>query len=107
MVRIFKAIGWMAVELDVDESLVKLETERDKKGKTDNQFEVARACMEGWFPKIAWAELNQTWAGLGQSLKKKEERKQMSEFVDLQSMSWTGNWRSADRKAMSHILRAY
>jgi hypothetical protein len=25
MVRIFKAIGWMAVELDVDESLVKLE----------------------------------------------------------------------------------
>jgi hypothetical protein len=107
MVRIFKAIGWMAVELDVDESLVKLETERDKKGKTDNQYEVARACMEGWFPKIAWGELNQTWAGLGQLLNKKEERKKIAEFVDLQSMLWTGNWRSADRKAMSHILRAY
>jgi hypothetical protein len=26
VVRIFKAIGWMAVELDVDELLVKLET---------------------------------------------------------------------------------
>jgi hypothetical protein len=39
MVRIFKAIGWMAVvELDVDESLVKLETERDKEGITDNQY---------------------------------------------------------------------
>jgi endonuclease III len=75
MVRIFMAIGWMAVELDVDQSLVKLETERGKKGKTDNQYEVARACMEGWFPKIAWSELNQTWAGLGQLLNKKEERK--------------------------------
>jgi endonuclease III len=77
MVRIFKAIGWMAVELDVDESLVKLETEREKKGKTDNQYEVARACMEGWFPKIAWGELNQTWAGLGQLLNKKDKRKKL------------------------------
>jgi endonuclease III len=77
MVRIFKAIGWMAVELDVDKSLVKLETERDKKGKTDNQYKVTRACMEGWFPKIAWGELNQTWAGLGQLRNKKEERKQL------------------------------
>jgi hypothetical protein len=59
----------------VDKSLVKLETERGKKGKTDNQYKVARACMEGWFPKIAWSELNQTWAGLGQLLNKKEERK--------------------------------
>jgi hypothetical protein len=77
MVRIFKALGWMAVEHDVDESLVKLETERDKKGKTDNEYEVARACIEGWFPKIAWGELNQTWAGLGQLLNKKEERKKL------------------------------
>jgi hypothetical protein len=107
MVRICKAIGWMAVELDVDELLVKLETIRDKKGKTDNQYKVARACMEGWFPKIAWGELNQTWAGLGQLLNKKEEREKIAEFVDLQSMSWTGNWPSADRKAMSHILRGY
>jgi hypothetical protein len=107
MVSIFKAIGWMAVEQDVDESLVKLETERDKKGKTDNQYEVARACMEGWFPKIAWGELNQIWAGLGQLLNKKEERTKIAKFVDLQSMPWTGNWQSANRKAVSHILRAY
>ncbi len=107
MVRIFKALGWMVVEQDVDESLVKLETEREKKGKTDNEYEVARACIEGWFPKIAWGELNQTWAGLGQLLNKKEERKKIAEFVDLQSMSWTGNWRHADRKTMSLILKAY
>jgi endonuclease III len=107
MVRIFKALGWMAVEHDVDESLVKLETERDKKGKTDIEYEVARACIEGWFPKIAWGELNQTWAGLGQLLNKKEERKRIAEFVDAESMSWTGNWREADRKSMSRILKAY
>jgi endonuclease III len=81
MVRIFKAIGWMAVELDVDELLVKLETEREKKGKTDNQYKVARACMEGWFPKIAWGELNQTWAGLGQLLNKKDERKKLPSLL--------------------------
>jgi endonuclease III len=107
MVRIFKALGWMAVEHDVDESLVKLETERDKKGKTDIEYEVARACIEGWFPKIAWGELNQTWAGLGQLLNKKEERKKIAEFVDAESMSWTGNWRETDRKSMSKILKAY
>jgi len=107
MVRIFKALGWMAVEQDLDESLVKLETARDKKGKSDNEYEVARACIEGWFPKTAWGELNQTWAGLGQLLNKKEERKQIAEFVDLQSQSWTSNWRQADRKAMSLILKAY
>jgi endonuclease III len=107
MVRIFKALGWMVVEHDVDESLVKLETERDKKGKTDIEYEVARACIEGWFPKIAWGELNQTWAGLGQLLNKKEERKKIAEFVDAESMSWTGNWREADRKSMGRILNAY
>ena len=97
----------MAAEHDSDESLVKLETERDKKGKTDNEYEVARACIEGWFPKIAWGELNQTWAGLGQLLNKKDERKKIAEFVDSQSMSWTSDWRAADRKAMSLILKAY
>jgi endonuclease III len=107
MVRIFKALGGMVVEHDVDESLVKLETERDKKGKTDIEYEVARACIEGWFPKIAWGELNQTWAGLGQLLNKKEERKKIAEFVDAESMSWTGNWREADRKSMGRILNAY
>jgi hypothetical protein len=107
MVRIFKALGWMAEEHEADESLVKLETDRERKGKIDNEYEVARACMEGWFPKIAWGELNQTWAGLGQLLNKKEDRKKIAEFVDLQSMSWTSNWRAADRKAMSLILKAY
>ena len=33
MVRIFKALGWMVVEQDVDESLVKLETEREKRAR--------------------------------------------------------------------------
>jgi endonuclease III len=107
MVRIFKAIGWMAVKEDVDESLVKLETDREKKGKADNEYDVARACIEGWFPKIAWGELNQTWAGLGQLLNKKEERKKIAQFVDSQSMSWASNWRAADRNAMSVILKAY
>jgi hypothetical protein len=65
----------MAVEHDVDESLVKREMEKDRKGKTANKYEVARASIEGWFPKIAWGKLNQTWDGLGQLLNKKEDRK--------------------------------
>ena len=77
MVRIFKALGWMAVEVELDESLVKLETDKENKSKNDNEYEVARACIEGWFPKIAWGELNQTWAGLGQLLNKKEDRKKL------------------------------
>jgi hypothetical protein len=78
----------MVVEHDGDESLVKLETESDKKGKTDNEYEVAPACIKGWFPKTAWGKLDQTWAGLGQLLNKKEERIKIAEFVDLQSMDW-------------------
>jgi hypothetical protein len=72
MVRIFKALGWMSVDLDVDESLVELETEKERKGKTDNEYKVACALIEGWFPKVAWGELNQTWAGLGQLLAEQE-----------------------------------
>jgi hypothetical protein len=37
----------MAVEHDVDESLVKREMEKDRKGKTANKYEVARASIEG------------------------------------------------------------
>jgi endonuclease III len=75
MARIFKALGWMLVDLDVDGSLVKMEKERERKGRKDNEYEVARAWIEGWFPKVAWGELNQTWAGLGQLLHKKDARK--------------------------------
>jgi len=107
MVRIFKALGWMSVDLDVDESLVKMETEKERKGKTDNEYEVARASIEGWFPKVAWGELNQTWAGLGQLLNKKDARKQIAEYVDSESKSWTSDWRAADRKAISLLLKAY
>jgi hypothetical protein len=31
-------------------------------------YEMCRASMEGWFPRDLWAEMNQTWAGLGQLL---------------------------------------
>jgi hypothetical protein len=37
----------MAVEHDVDESLVKREMEKDRKGKTANKYEVACASIEG------------------------------------------------------------
>jgi hypothetical protein len=65
----------MLVVLDVDKSLVTTETEKEKKGKTDNECKVARASVEGWFRKVCWGELNKTWAGLGQLLDKNEERK--------------------------------
>jgi hypothetical protein len=35
MVQNFKALGWMSVMLDVDESLLKLESDKEKKGKTN------------------------------------------------------------------------
>jgi hypothetical protein len=61
--------------------VVKMETEKERKGMTDNEYKAARASIEGWFPKVAWGELNQTWASLGQLLNKKDARKK------LQSMS--------------------
>ncbi len=87
--------------------VVKMETEKERKGMTDNEYKAARASIEGWFPKVAWGELNQTWAGLGQLLNKKEARKQIAEYADSESKSWTSNWRAADRKAMSLLLKAY
>jgi endonuclease III len=61
VVQISKALGWMPVVLYVDKSLVKMETEKERnKGKMDNEYKVARALIEGWFPKEAWGELNQT-----------------------------------------------
>jgi hypothetical protein len=87
--------------------VVKMETEKERKGMTDNEYKVARASIEGWFPKVAWGELNQTWAGLGQLLNKKDARKKIAEYVDSESKSWTSIWRAADRTAMSLLLKAY
>ena len=33
---------------------------------------LARACIEGWFPKEMWGELNHQYAGLGQLLRNKD-----------------------------------
>jgi hypothetical protein len=88
--------------------VVKMETEKERKGMTDNENKVAVASIEGWFPKVAWGELNQTWAGLGQLLNKKDGRKKIAEYVDSESKSWTSNRRAADRTAMSLLLlKAY
>jgi hypothetical protein len=38
--------------------------------------------MEGWFPHDQWAEMNQTWAGLGQLLNENKHKQSMSAYID-------------------------
>jgi hypothetical protein len=104
MVRIFKALGWMPVTLDED-CLVDMENE--KRGKKDDEYEVARASLEGWFPHVFWAELNQTYAGLGQLLRIDESRKTILNFVDNEARNWESKWRLTDLRAIRSLVKAY
>jgi hypothetical protein len=83
-----------------------METDKERKGKTDNEYKVAHGSIERWFPKVAWGELNQAWAGLGQLLNKKEERKKIVEYSDSQLKSWSSNWRAANGRAMSLLFKS-
>lgn len=95
----------MEEELD---SLVELNNEKEKKGKIDTEYKVAPASIEGWFPQEFWLVMNQTWAGLGQLLNKKESWKAIAEFVDAAARDcWSGQWRAEDFRCRSKIMKSY
>jgi hypothetical protein len=84
MVHIFKALGWMPTTISLSDSWV---------GKETSQHEFARAAIEGWFPKIFWSKLNQTWAGLGQLFRNSEDTSKMAKWVDRQAKDWNSTFR--------------
>ena len=104
MVRIFKALGWMPITLDED---CLVDMENDKRGKKDDEYELARASVEGWFPPIFWSELNQTYAGLGQLLRIDESRKSILNFVDKEARTWNSKWWLTDLRAIRSLVKAY
>jgi hypothetical protein len=46
-----------------------------KKGKKDDEYKLAHASIEGWFPPVFWAGLKQNCTSLGQLLQIDESRK--------------------------------
>jgi len=104
MVRIFKALYWMPRTLDED-CLVLMEC--DKKSKRDDEYELARASIEGWFPIEFWKELNQTYAGLGQLLRVDKSRKAILNFVDKDTRDWTSKWRLTNLRGIFSLVQAY
>jgi endonuclease III len=98
MVRIFKALGWMPTMISLSDSWV---------GKETSQHELARAAIEGWFPKSFWSELNQTWAGLGQLFRSSEETTKMAQWVDRQTNDWNSTFRLSDLEKLTRIHGAY
>jgi endonuclease III len=104
MVRIFKALSWMPLTLDED---CLMDMDNEKKGKKDDEYELARASIEGWFPPIFWPDLNQTYAGLGQLLRIDESRKSILNYVDIQARNWESKWRLTDLRAIRSLVQAY
>jgi endonuclease III len=98
MVRIFKALGWMPTTISVSDSWV---------GKETSQHEFARAAIEGWFPKLFWSQLNQTWAGLGQLFRSQEHTSKIAQWVDHQAKDWDSTLRLSDLQKLTLIHGAY
>jgi endonuclease III len=104
MVRIFKALSWMPITLDED---CLMDMDNEKKGKKDDEYELARASIEGWFPPLFWPDLNQTYAGLGQLLRIDESRKTILNYVDREARNWNSKWRLTDLRAIRSLVQAY
>jgi hypothetical protein len=53
---------------------------------------------------ICWAELNQTWADLGQLINDAERRVVMCDFVDKATSNFDSAWRLGDKASFCAIL---
>jgi endonuclease III len=98
MVHIFKALGWMPTTISLSDSWV---------GKETSQHEFARAAIKGWFPKIFWSQLNQTWAGLGQLFRSQDHTSKIAQWVDHQAKDWDSTLRLSDLQKLTLIHGAY
>jgi hypothetical protein len=81
--------------------------ESDKKGKRDNEYELARASIEGWFPLEFWSQLNHTYAQLRQLLQIDNSRKAIPNFVDKDISDWTSKCRLMDLRGIRSLVQAY
>ena len=63
LLSIFRSLGWIPNEVGNDCPML------------------ARASIEGWFPKQFWGELNQVYAGLGQIFRDKQTGKNFMEHA--------------------------
>jgi endonuclease III len=98
MVRIFKTLGWMPTTFSLSDSWG---------GKETSQHEFARAAIEGWFPKLFWSQLNQTWAGLGQLFRSTSDTTKIAQWADLQAKDWDSSLRLVDVEKLTLIHAAY
>jgi hypothetical protein len=73
-------MGWM-VGTNPNCKSIKQLTEEKKEGP---KYEVAWTGMEGWFPVEHWADLYQTWAGLGQISEEDVSCMAMMQYVEEQ-----------------------
>ena len=84
-----------------------MDMDNEKKGKKDDEYELARASVEGWFPPLFWPDLNQIYAGLGQLLRIDESRKRILNYVDREARDWDSKWRISDLRAIRTLVQAY
>ena len=110
MCRIFKILNWIPSSGEEHKragASCSDMLDPDKKNGEQLDYELARAAMEGWFPPSCWAELNQTWAGLGQLLNDDAGRRLMADYVDQATSDFDSPWRVCDQTSFKQILQKY
>ena len=109
MCRMFTLLGWVPpFGARKETSLADRLANKAKKDQENHKYEAVRAAMEGWFPYKYWAELNQTWAGLGQLLNIEESRSLIVDYIDKETSKMENKkWRQADRDRFGIILDYY
>jgi hypothetical protein len=70
-------------------------------------YEMCRASMEGWFPPDLWAEINQTWAGLGQLLNDNKHKQTMAAYIDNKVSNFDSPWRVVNKEKFMLLLEVY
>lgn len=100
MCREFTALGW--VPPSDESSLVGFLSKKEA-----YNYEMCRASMEGWFPRDLWAEMNQTWAGLGQLLNDNKHKQTMAAYIDNKVSNFDSPWRVVDKEKFMLLLEVY
>ena len=111
MCRMFTLLGWVpsfGTRKETSTSLAERLANKGKKDKESYNYEAVRAAIEGWFPYEYWAELNQTWAGLGQLLNLEESRRLIVNYIDNETSKIKNKkWRQVDRDRFGILLDYY
>ena len=104
MCRIFSRLGWIPATVEADTVVSFISHNK----KELHNYELCRACMEGWFPLQFWGTLNQTcWAGLGQLLNDSVSKQKIAQYIDEQVADYNSPWRVTDKKKCVSIMAAY